>query len=164
MEKIIDGIYLGSDKDVPEAKRRRFARLCCCKDGIDSHRSMLEYTTLGAPKDANYYFAQRGNVMALNLIDSETPEMIPSEVIDAGLKFIYRMRQKGENVFIHCNAGHSRGPAITLMYLRAIGEFTQGFYRAQEIFKTLYEPYSPAKGMWVTARDRWRTLPEFLKG
>lgn len=164
MEKIIDGIYLGGDKDVPEAKRRRFARLCCCKDGIDSHRSMLEYATLGAPKDANYYFAQRGNVMALNLIDAPTPEMIPAEVIDAGLKFIYRMRQKGENVFIHCNAGHSRGPTMTLMYLRAIGEFTQGFYRAQEIFKTLYEPYSPAKGMWVTARDRWRTLPEFFKG
>lgn len=164
MEKIIDGLYLGNDEDVPEAKRRRFARLCCCKDGIDSHRSMLEYTTHGAPKDDHYYSVQRGNVMALNLIDAPTPEMIPAEVIDAGLQFIHRMRSKGEKVFVHCNAGHSRGPTMVLMYLRAIGELTQGFYRAQEIFKTLYESYSPAKGMWVTARDRWRTLPEFFKG
>ena len=163
MEKIIDGIYLGSDKDVSEAKRRRYARLCCCKDGVDSHRSMLEYTTLGAPKDENYYFAQRGNVMALNLIDVEDPNMIPWDVIDAGLRFIQRMRQKGETVFVHCNAGHSRSPMIVMMFLRAIGELPQGFYRAQEIFKTLYEPYDPSKGVWVTARDHWRTLPDFFK-
>ena len=48
MEEILRGLYLGDDNDVAKAKERGYARLCCCKDGIDSHRSMLGYTELGA--------------------------------------------------------------------------------------------------------------------
>ncbi len=121
MEQIIKSLYLGSDEDVPEAKRRGYSRLSCCKDGPDSHRSMLGYTSLGAPKGKDYLVARRGDWMALNLIDSPDPNMIPDAVIEAGIKFIDEQIKKGKTVFVHCNAGHSRSPSIVMMYLRSVG-------------------------------------------
>lgn len=162
MQEIIKGLYLGNDGDVAEAERRGYARLACCKDGIDSHRSMLGYTERAAPQGKEYYSARRGDVLALNLIDSEDPEMIPDEVLDAGLKFIHEKLSKGEKIFVHCNAGHSRSPVIVLMYLHAVGELPQGFNRAQHIFRTLYSEYDPGQGMKSRAHERWKSLPEFF--
>lgn len=159
---MIKGLYLGSDDDVAEAKRRGYARLCCCKDGIDSHRSMLEYETRGAPDGKDYYFARRGDVLALNLIDSENPEMIPDKVIDAGLKFIKEMQDKGRILLVHCNAGHSRSPIIVLMYLHAIGEIPQNYTGAVRQFRHMYHPFDPGVGMESHARTRWKSLPDFF--
>lgn len=163
MYNIIDRLWLGDDDDVSEAKRRDYTILAACKDGPNGHRALLGYTTLGAPKDANYYFAQRGDWMALNLIDSNDPEMIPDAVIDAGLNFIKKTMDSGKKIFVHCNAGHSRSPSIVLMYLRAVGELPQGFSRAEHVFRTLYRKYDPGVGMRSHARERWRTLPDFFK-
>lgn len=162
MEEMIKGLYLGSDDDVAEAKRRGYARLCCCKDGIDSHRSMLEYETRGAPDGKDYYFARRGDVLALNLIDSENPEMIPDKVIDAGLKFIKEMQDEGRILLVHCNAGHSRSPIIVLMYLHAIGEIPQNYTGAVRQFRHMYHLFDPGVGMESHARTRWKSLPDFF--
>lgn len=162
MEEIIKGLYLGSDDDVAEAKRRGYARLCCCKDGIDSHRSMLGYESLGAPKGKDYYFAREGDVMALNLIDSDDPEMIPDKVIDAGLNFIKEMQDKHRILFVHCNAGRSRSATIVLMFLHAVGEMPQGFGAAEKRFKYLYHKFDPGVGMESHARVRWKSLPDFF--
>lgn len=162
MENIIRGLYVGSDADVPEAKHRGYARLCACKDGIDSHRSMLGYDTMGAPKGKDYLSARHEDVMALNLIDSDDPEFIPDEVIDAGLKFIKEMQDKGRILFVHCNAGHSRSATLVLMYLRAIGELPDSFLRAEHIFRKLYRKYDPGIGMRDHARRRWRDLKGFF--
>lgn len=162
MEEIIKGLYLGSDDDVAEAKRRGYARLCCCKDGIDSHRSMLEYETRGAPSGKDYYFARKDDVLALNLIDSDDPDMIPDKVIDAGLKFIKEMQDKHRIVLVHCNAGHSRGPTTVLMYLHAVGELPQGYIVASKRFKYLYHKFDPGVGMESHARARWKSLPDFF--
>jgi hypothetical protein len=163
VKEIIRNLWLGDDNDVDEAKKRDYSRLCCCKDGIDSHRSLIGYTTLGAPKDNYYYAAKKGNVLALNLIDSPDPDMIPDVVIDAGLKFLKSEMDADRKVFVHCNAGHSRSPSIVLMFLRAIGELPQGFTRAEQIFKTLYPKYDPGKGMRTHARTRWKSLATFFK-
>jgi hypothetical protein len=163
VEEIIKGLYLGSDDDVAEAKRRGYARLCCCKDGIDSHRSMLEYETRGAPEGKDYYFARKGDVLALNLIDSEDPTMIPDKVIDAGLKFIKEMQDSGTKLLVHCNAGMSRSPSIVLMYLHAVGEMPQGFIGAERQFRHMYDKYDPGVGMRSHARERWKSLPDFFR-
>jgi hypothetical protein len=162
VEEIIKGLYLGSDEDVAEAKRRGYARLCCCKDGIDSHRSMLEYEGRSAPDGKDYYFARKGDVMALNLIDVEDPDMIPDKVIDAGLKFIKEMQDKGRILLVHCNAGMSRSPSIVLMYLHAVGEMPQGFIGAERQFRHMYDKYDPGVGMRSHARERWKSLPQFF--
>jgi len=158
MEQVISNLYVGGDKDVPEAKKRGYARLAATKDGIDSHRSMLGYTGRSAPKGDEYLYARRGDVMALNLIDVDDPEMIPWEMLEAGIKFVAEMLQAGKKILVHCNAGHSRGPTTAFMAMRAIGELPQPFNRARHIFKTLYEPFSPGHGMETKAREHWLEL------
>ena len=143
MEEIIRGLYVGSDKDVAKAEERGYARLACCKDGPDSHRSMLGYTTLGAPKGKNYLSVRKGDVMALNLIDVDDPTMIPDEVIDLGINFIEDMQSAGRKMLVHCNAGHSRSTTITFMYLRAVGEMPDSFLAAEKKFRYIYPPYDP---------------------
>ena len=161
--KIIDGLYLGDKEGLPEAERRGYSVLAACKDGSpDCHRAVLGYTELGAPKDQNYYFIQRGDHMALNLIDSDNPDFIPDEVIDAGLDFLKEQRNAGKKIFIHCIAGHSRSPSIMLMFLRAIGEMPERFLRAEHKFSALYPEYDPGKGMRAHARARWDKLPTYF--
>ena len=164
MEEIIRGLYLGSDDDVAEAKRRGYARLCCCKNGIDSHRSMLEYEGRSAPDGKDYYFARRGDVMALNLIDVDDPDMIPDKVIDAGLKFIKEMQDKGRILLVHCNAGMSRSVGIMMLYLRSVGELSPPFNKARHFFKHLYHPADMGSGMEYRVRTRWNSQKDlFLK-
>lgn len=163
MEQIIKGIWLGDDDDVPEGRRRHYARLACCKYGPDGHKDMLGYETPGAPQGKEYLSAREGDWMALNLLDLDDPTLIPDEVIDTGLRFIKEMYDKGKNILIHCNRGHSRGPTMTLMFLRTIGEMPETFLVAEKKFRTLYRKYDPGVGMRSHARERWRTLPNFFK-
>jgi hypothetical protein len=156
MEQIIKNLWLGSDDDVAEAKRRGYSRLACCKYGDDSHRSMLGYTTLGAPKNSEYLFARRGNVMALNLLDLDDPAMIPDAVLQAGVKFITEQINAGNKILVHCNAGKSRSPSITMMYLRSIGELPHGLRKSIHVFKTLYPPFDPGHGMKYHLMEYWK--------
>lgn len=163
MENIIRGLYLGSEDSVGKAKERGMARLCMCKDGPDSHRHMLGYTTMAAPKGENYLWVRKKDVLAVNIIDLDDPTMIPDECIDVGLLFIKEMQDKKKDLFVHCNHGHSRSPSTVLMYLRATGEMPDGFVTSEKKFRYLYPPYDPGVGMRAHARERWKTLPDFFR-
>lgn len=156
--EIIDRIYVGSDDDFTEAKKRGYTICTCAKDGPNGHRSILKYTSLGAPKDKDYFFVERGKHAACNLIDSDDPNFIPEEVINAALKYIAKHYDAGDKILIHCNAGHSRGPTTALMFLRTIGEFPERFRVAEHKFKTLYKKYDPGIGMNHYARTHWVEL------
>ena len=158
MQEIIKGLYVGSDDDVPEAEKRGYAILAACKDGPYGHRVMCGYTSLGAPKDKNYLFCRKGDEMALNLLDLEDPQMIPDAVLMAGISFIDEMMKAGKKILVHCNAGHSRGPTMAMLYLRTVGELDQPFNRARHIFHTLYPKLSQGHGMEVRARELWNSL------
>src|SRR5258708_5557484 len=162
--EIIDRLFVGDEEGVPQAEQRGYSILAACKDGSpDCHRAVLGYTTLGAPKDKDYYFVQSDKRhMALNLIDIDDPTMIPREVIDAGLEFLKERYDAGDKIFCHCIAGHSRGPTMMLMFLRTIGEMPEGFNSAIKKFRTLYPPYDPGVGMKSHARERWRELSNFF--
>ena len=165
LEEVIPRLWVGDEEAVPEANRRGYSILAACKDGsTDCHRAVLGYTTLGAPKDKNYYFVQKDSKhMALNLIDTEDAAFIPNEVVDAGLNFLKREYGAGKKVFSHCVAGHSRGPTMAMMFMRAIGELPHGFATSEKVFRTLYPHYSPNTGMRAYARARWSDLPTFFK-
>lgn len=165
IEEIIKRLYVGDKEGIPIAERRGYSILAACKDGSsDCHRAVLGYTTLGAPKDANYYFYRSDKKhMALNLIDVDDPDMIPHEAVDAGLKFIKERYDAGDTVFSHCIAGHTRGPTMMLMFLRTIGEMPDSFLTSEKKFRTLYSEYDPGKGMRMHARERWKELPQFFK-
>lgn len=165
MEKIIDRIYVGSDKDVAKAEERGYSRLTCAKDGPDGHRAMLGYTTMGAPKDDDYLFASRKHWGAMNCIDTNDPDMIPQEMLFEGLQWAKKEYDAGRTILFHCNAGHSRGPTTALMFLRAIGEMPNGFTESLKIYRKLYPPYDPNSGMKQKAHMLWKELPTlFDKG
>jgi hypothetical protein len=163
LDEIIPRLWVGDEEAVPEAERRGYSILAACKDGsTDCHRAVLGYTTLGAPKDANYYFYRSDlKHMALNLIDTDDPDMIPDEVVNAGLSFIKERYDAGDKVLSHCIAGHSRGPTMMLMFLRTIGEMGHSFLGSEHKFRALYNDYDPNKGMRAYARERWARLPKF---
>lgn len=158
MVEIIPRIYVGSDEDFEKAHSLGYTILTCAKDGTHGHRSILKYTTLGATKDSNYFFVDRGKHAACNLIDAEDPDFIPKEVIDAAIKCITKHYEAGDKILIQCNAGHSRGPTTALLFLRTIGEFPEGFTTAKKKFKTLYPKYDPGAGMEHYARAHWKEL------
>jgi hypothetical protein len=170
MRGVLDGpdgkpvLFVGDDKDDPEAVKRGFAILCCCKDGPVGHRSILHYHTLGAPKDANYYHVTRGKRMALNLLDLDDPHFIPEEAVFPGLNFINKHLKAGDKVLVHCNAGHSRGPTMGLMFLRTIAEMPSSFGTSEKIFRSLYPKYDPGTGMRTFARAHWTQLKDNFYG
>ncbi len=163
MEKIIDRIYVGGDQDVDKAKERDYSRLAACKDGIDGHRAMLGYDTMGAPKGDDYLFASKKHWGAMNCIDVKDVDMIPDKMIFAALKWAKKEYDAGRTILFHCNAGHSRGPTTCLMFMRAIGEFPQSYNRARRIFHDLYPPYDPEIGMKQKAFMLWDELPNLFK-
>lgn len=163
MEKIIDRVWVGSDKDVSKAKQRGFSRLCACKDGPDGHRAMLGYTTLGAPKGPEYLFASQGNWGAMNIVDNDDPDMIADKMIFEALRWAKKQYDAGNTILFHCNHGHGRGPSTALMFLRAIGELPHPFTVAKKVFKTLYEPIDLKNtGMLYKARELWQRLPKLF--
>jgi hypothetical protein len=165
IDEIIPRLYVGDREGLDIAEKRGYSILAACKDGSDDcHRAVLGYETLGAPKDKNYYFYQSDkDHMALNLIDVDDPDMIPAKAVDAGLRFMKDRYDAGKTVFSHCIAGHTRGPTMMLMFLRAIGEMPEGFIAAERKFRTLYPPYDPGVGMRTHAHLRWKELPTFFK-
>lgn len=158
MIEVIDNLWVGSDKDVPEAQKRHMAIAAMCKEGPYGHRAALGYKTLGAPHDKNYYSYEKGSNLYVNLIDSEDPNFIPEEAIDAALTFIGKHMANGNKVLVHCNEGHSRGPTTALMYLRSIGEMPHNFLTSEKVYRTLYAKYDPAQGIRQYARSHWSAL------
>ena len=163
LEEVIPRLWVGDKEAVPIAEKRKYSILAACKDGTeDCHRAVLGYTTLGAPRNQDYYFVQRGNHMALNLIDVDDPNMIPREVVDAGLRFLKEQYDSGKKVLSHCVAGHTRGPSLMLAFLRTIGEMPHGFATSEKVFRTLYPPYDPGRGVRAHVRERWTELQTFF--
>jgi hypothetical protein len=159
MDEVIDRLWVGGDKDYERvADRAGWSWLRCCKEGKGGHRAILGYGTLGAPKDKNYLWVRRGNLMALNLLDLDDPNYISTEMIDKGLNFVDERLKAGDKVLIACNQGHSRGPTTTMMYLRRIGELPESFGKSEKIFRTLDHHYDPGQGMRQFAKTNWHLL------
>lgn len=162
--EVIDRLYVGDDVLYEKlAGKPGWSFLRPIKFGPGGHKELLGYTTNGAPKGPNYLQVRRGNLLALNILDTDDPDMIPDEAIDLGLKFLKERYDAGDKVLSACNAGHTRGPTMMLMFLRAIGEMPDSFVASERKFRTLYPPYDPGVGMRAHARARWKSLPEFFK-
>lgn len=164
IKRVIDKVYVGDDDGVPEAKRRGYSRICCCKDGPDGHRAVLGYTTLGAPQNSEYLFAERGHVGAMNLIDNGDESMIADEMIFDALRFAKREYDAGHTLFFHCNHGFERGPTMALMFLRAIGEINPTLIGAKRVFRNLYPDFSNAReGLVLKLKKLWNVLPTLFR-
>lgn len=164
MLNIIDRVYVGDDADYVRLKDHKgWSFLRCCKDGPGGHREMLGYTTRAAPDDENYFFVAKGNHAAMNCIDVQDVDFIPTEMLMEGIRWARKRYILGDKILFACNAGHSRGPTTCLMFMRAIREFPQSYNRARRIFKDLYPPYDPELGMRNKAYMLWEELPKLFR-
>ena len=159
MHEIYTNLWVGGDDDYLKVKNLNgWSWLRACKYGPDGHRDTLLYDTLGAPKGPEYLHVRRRNFCALNLIDVDDPNFIPFECIKYGLDFVKEELAKNRKVLIACNQGHSRGPSIGLMFLRAIGDMPHNFLTSEKIYRAIYPKYDPALGIRQIARDSWTLL------
>lgn len=164
MEHIIGRLYVGDDSDYLKVKdKSEWSVLRCCKYGAGGHQDTLGYHSLGAPKGKDYLSVDQRGRRALNFIDPHDPNLIPIEMIVKGLEFIDKCLAMGDKVLVACNAGHSRGPTTTLLYLRAIGELTGNFVSSEHVFRTLYPQYEPGEGMRTFAKANWNYFEKYLR-
>jgi predicted protein tyrosine phosphatase len=153
MREIYKNLYVGSEDDADKAREKGYAIVSACKDGKTSHRQLLGYTSMGAPRSSpEYLVARRKDHLYLNLIDGDDPAYVPDKIIDAALNFISEHLDKGQPVLVHCVEGISRSPSIVLMWLVKNGKLpTEGAVRK---FKQLYPDYSPSLGIKIFTKQR----------
>jgi predicted protein tyrosine phosphatase len=167
MFRVYANLYCGNDEDylnlekecVPgevDQPTNGWAVLHACKESY--HRSFVGYTTRGCPKDSQEYFwAERGNRLALNIVDAPKPEFFAKEMIDKALEFIDQKLNEGYKVLVHCNQGESRSPSLCLLYMVSKGLFGQevDFEKAEEAFRNIYPSYNPGSGIREFMRLNW---------
>jgi hypothetical protein len=161
MEEIIPRLFEGNDEAYEKTKGRAgWSYLRAAKYGPGGHKEILGYSTPGAPPGKNYLWVRKGNLLALNILDLDDPEMIPEELIFKGLDFIHERLAAGDKVLVACNFGHSRSASLVLMYLRAIGEMPHAVGTSMKLFKKFYPTYSPNHGMEFWTRKLWNELKD----
>lgn len=150
MTEVMPGLYVG-DQTAYEAKvagQDGWRVVHACKEPY--HRELLGYTGRGAPKEhPEYFWAERGPRLYLNLVDAPDPAYIPQVIIDKALGWISESLRSGAQVLVHCNQGESRSPTIALLYLaQYAGLITASDPESAEAeFRGIYTRYNPGSGM-----------------
>jgi protein-tyrosine phosphatase len=158
MRELFKNLYIGTDDDVPEARKRGFDIIHAEKNGEYSHRSLLKYEGQSAPKGPEYLYAKRPHNLYLNLIDADDPSFVPDALINEALTFIKQSLDDGKSVLVHCNQGVSRSPTIVFLYLYSAGKLPQNHHQAIRAFRRLYPQYDPSTGLELYAKRRIKEL------
>ncbi len=163
MKEIAKGIFVGTVDDYNKLKNNEnFAFVAACKDPI--HKKVVGYSGKSCEKSrAEYLYAIRDNLIALNMIDAPKPEFFSVEMIRAGLDFIHDSIIKGKFVLVFCNQGQSRSPAMVLMYLRDSLFFDKSvtFDTAFNFIKSKYPEFEPNTGIHQFMQDNWNNKSLF---
>lgn len=158
MIEICPRLFVGSETDYEMSVRHQTGWwvVHACKEPY--HRQLLGYRGRGAPKDhPEYFLAERGNLLFLNLVDADDPAYIPQQIIDAALVFIEKGLKSGDRVLVHCNQGESRAPSIGLLYLVTYTDILpcSTLSEAEASFRQLYPGYSPKEGIHGFLQTHW---------
>jgi len=158
MIEISSGLFAGHQGDYEYQVKGQdgWAIVHACKEPY--HRQLLGYKGRGAPKDhPEYFFAERGNRLYLNLVDAPNPAYIPKEIIDRAIAFIDEQLSEGLKVLVHCNQGESRGPAIGFLYLLshtdALAKTSHD--EALAAFRKIYPTFRPSGGISGFIEAQW---------
>jgi predicted protein tyrosine phosphatase len=158
--EILSNLYVGNQDDYEYSVKYEsgWAVVHACKEPY--HRQLLGYRTQGAPKEhPEYFFANRGNRLYLNLVDANDPMYIPKNIIDESLGFINEKLKANMKVLIHCNKGESRSPIIGLLYLASIGHLkSTRFIDAENEYRNVYPYYNAANGMRMFAMKNYSSF------
>jgi hypothetical protein len=121
------------------------------------HRQFVGYTGRGCPKESpEYLWAERGNRLALNIVDAPKPEFFDKSMIDKALDFIDEKLKAGMKVLVHCNQGESRSPSLALLYLIERGLIIgKTLEDCEAVFMKIYPEYNPGAGMRGFVKEHW---------
>lgn len=150
MREIIPNLFCGSEIDFTDSIDNEpdvWAILHACKEPF--HRCFVGYTGRGCPKESSeYLWADRGNRLALNIVDAPKAEFFDKSMIDKALDFIEQKLNMGYKVLVHCNQGESRSPSIVLLYLIK-QDIIKGdtFSDCEAEFVKTYPEYNPGIGI-----------------
>lgn len=156
MVEVFPNLFVGTQYEFEEIScwLPEWAFVHACKEPY--HRAFVGYHAQGAPKGhPEYLISQRGNRLALNLVDAADPKFIPLAVIDAALDFIDQ-NIENKKVFCHCNMGLSRSPSLVFYFLhKRRGMFNGPVMAEIEEFKKIYPNFSPGAGMLGFLEANW---------
>jgi len=158
MIEIIADLFVGHQGDYEHQVRGQdgWAVVHACKE--PHHRQLLGYTARGAPKEhPEYFFAERGGRLYLNLVDAPNPAYFPKEIIDKALAFINEKLREGLKVLVHCNQGESRSPGIGFLYLLSQTDALPktSLDGALDAFQKVYPTFHPSGGIAGFIAQYW---------
>jgi hypothetical protein len=153
MKEVYSRLFVGGDSDYEKVKDKSdWYVVRACKEGPGGHRDQLGYTERAAPKDKNYLFVQKPRLLAVNLVDSDSPDYVPNSLVDKVLAFVSDSLGLGHKVLIACNSGVSRAPSLAMIWMALNGKLP--FDGTVRKFKQLYPDYSPAPGIKIYSKQR----------
>lgn len=153
MVEITKNLYVGDDNDFKTIDDGWYI-IHACKEPY--HRRLLGYTTRSCPMCSEYYYAERDNILYLNLVDAKTVQYIPKIVINKAIDFIENNINE-HKILLHCNKGESRSPSIALLYLNKIGVIHENNPLVGiDEFRKIYPNYKPNPGMFQYVLQNWR--------
>jgi len=165
MREVYKNLFCGNQNEQlisynSDPLKEEWAIVHACKEPF--HRQFVGYTGRGCPKDnPEYLWAERGNRLALNIVDAPDPKFFAKEMIDKGLDFIGQKLNEGRKVLAHCNEGMSRSPSICLLYLIKHGIIKGDTLEDCEAeFMKVYPEYNPGAGMRGFVKQNWREYCE----
>ena len=158
MINVHNTIYCGDENDANVIlKSTDWLILHCCKDPF--HKQLAGYRGNLSPANPNYAFVISDNRMALNLVDMEiyNPNYLEFnyQMFYEAFKFLDNNPYQ-KKILIHCNKGESRGPSITLLYLKHMGYFRGlSFEKSKSEFIKLYPKFNPKLNIITNIEKLW---------
>jgi hypothetical protein len=175
MREVFPNLYCGNDEDWLNLKKEHipgrevdqptddWAVLHAAKEPC--HRQFVGYTGRGCPKESpEYLWAERGNRLALNIVDAPKPEFFDKSMIDKAIDYIDEKLKTGMKVLVHCNQGESRSPSICMLYMVSRGIPSMGkncrtsdsFEECEAQFMQIYPEYNPGAGIRGFVKEHWK--------
>lgn len=127
------------------------------------HRKEVGWTGRGCPKDnPEYLTALRHDPerIVLNMLDGKSAEWIPDSMVFDALAFaLYHYSNYRKLMFV-CNQGHSRGPGLSLAFMRRCTDVygALSYEQAKTVFTKIYPNFLPGPGVDQWLSQYWEAL------
>ena len=167
MIEIAENLYIGNELDYEKIVKSEsgWAVVHACKEPY--HRQALGYTSRGAPKEhPEYLYAYRGELLILNIVDTQDSNYIRKEIIDKTMAFIDEKLNNGKKVLVHCNQGESRSTSIGLLYIAMYTDLIPDstFAEAENTYCVIYPRYNPKNGIRTFLMQNWFDDTNYVEG
>jgi len=159
MKEVFPNLFVGSDTDCVIGQRNDFAVIHACKSPC--HQRAVGYKGSLSQNHPHYLILERPSHLFLNLVDmpGRLSHVFTEPIVLAALDFTEK-NLVDKKVLIHCNQGHSRSPALALLFLsKRAGVISNASYaEAKQDFSQKYEAFRPGRGVETYLTKHWTDL------